>query len=1089
MTKKTTIIAAFHEIFNKLKIFMILTSILLLIGTLQASASPGMPNIRVDLSGDLQQKQVSGKIIDRAGDPLIGVNVTEKGTTNGTISDPNGNFAISLASANSILSFSFIGYTTQDITVGSQSTINITLFESMSSLDEVLVVGYSTQTKKSLTGAIASVNSTALSDGTSANTITRLQGKVSGVSTINSHTPGGDAIINIRGLGTINNNSPLFVIDGVPTKSGISQINPNEIESVTVLKDATSAAIYGARGANGVVIITTKRGTPGKTKVSFTARYGSSSFNNAYDLLNAKEYGEMLWIEAKNEGKVPSNILYGSGTTPVIPDYVVPAGKMEGDPLTDPSLYNYNQGADFYNITRANKEGTDWYNVMLQRAPMKEYNLSLSNGSEKGSYAFNIGYYTEDGIIKFTSFDRYSIRSNADIKVNSWLKVGESLGITYSMGKGNRSDNDEGTPISQGYRMQPIIPIYDIMGNFAGTKATGAGDGSNPLAELTRDRDDFEKNLRGIGNVYADFQIIKGLNFKSLFGFDYRANNGRDISRIAPESQESIPADNLNMTDNYIVQWNWANTLNYTKAFGSHTLNVLVGTEALENTYFQTSAFRSTFSSDDVLYMYLDAGEKDKDNTGSGFVSKTFSYFGRFNYDYKDKYLVELTVRRDGSSMFGSNNRWGNFPAASFGWRVSEESFMSGIKSSINNLKIRGGYGVSGNDELGGAYNGYSTYAIDPGSSFYSTTGGATTSSAGFFANRIGNPNAKWETTSTLNLGIDVVAFKNTLTATLDIWQRKTKDMLFRTALPDVVGGAIAPSINIGDMNNKGFDLGITYANKAMNGDITYGLGLTLSHYKNEVVKISNNEAEFISGADYREMKYTRATKGTSFPEYYGLIVDGYFESEADAASYPASYGTYNLPGHFKFRDVNNDGVVDDNDRTYIGSPHPKFTAGMNMDIGYKAFNLSAFWYTSYGNKLVNYVKRWIDYAPQAPSNKSKDRLYRSWGSPYLANNADAVLPLADGDITSQYPSTAFLEDGSFLRLKTLQLSYTLPEKMNQKLMINNLQIYVQGTNILTFTKYKGLDPEVNSSGVNLGIDAGQWPTARQIVFGIKLDL
>lgn len=1090
MTKKTTIINAFHEIFIKLKFCMKLTSILLLIGTLQATASPGMLNIRVDLSGDLQQKQVSGKIIDKAGDPLIGVNVTEKGTTNGTNSDPNGNFVISLTSANSILSFSFIGYITQDITVGSQSSINVTLIESMSSLDEVLVVGYSTQTKKSLTGAIASVNSTELSDGTSANTITRLQGKVSGVSTINSHTPGGEAIINIRGLGTINNNSPLFVIDGVPTKSGISQINPNEIESITVLKDATSAAIYGARGANGVVIITTKRGSPGKPKTTFTARYGSSNFNHAYDLLNTQEFGEMLWLEAKNEGKVPSNILYGSGATPTIPDYVVPAGKMEGDPLTDPKLYNYTPGSDFYNITKANKVGTDWYNVMLQRAPMMEYNLALSNGNEKGSYAFNVGYYKEDGIVRYTSFDRYSIRSNADIKVNSWMKVGESLGITYSMGKGNRSDNNEGTAISQGYRMQPIIPVYDIMGNFAGTKATGTGDGENPLALLFRAKDDFEKDLRGIGNVFADFQIIKGLNFKSLFGFDYRVNNGKNIFRKNLEFQESQSVDNLNMTNNYMVQWNWANTLNYTKVFGLHTLNVLVGTEALESSYNQISAFRSTFSSDDVNYMYLNAGEKDKDNTGSGFESKTLSYFGRLNYDYQGKYLAEFTIRRDGSSMFGANNRWGNFPAASFGWRISEESFMSGTKSIINSLKIRGGYGISGNDELGGAYNGYSTYAVDPGSSFYSITGGATTSSAGFYANRIGNPDAKWETTSTLNIGIDIATLNNTLTATIDIWQRNTKDMLFRPTLPDVIGGALAPSINIGDMNNKGFDLSLNYANKALNGDITYGLGLTFSHYKNKVVKISNNEAEFINGGDFREMNYTRATKGTAFPEFYGLIVDGIFQTQGEADAYPKEYGgSYNLAGHFKFRDVNGDGVVDDNDRTFIGSPHPKFTAGLNMNISYKAFDLSAFLYSSYGNKLVNYVKRWIDYAPQSPCNKSTDRLYRSWGSPYLSNNADAILPLADDDITSQYPSTAFLEDGSFLRLKTLQLSYTLPKKINQKLMINNLQVYIQGSNILTLTKYKGLDPEVNSAGVNLGIDAGQWPTARQIVFGIKLDL
>ena len=1087
MTKKTAPVVSFTEIFNK-KIVIKLITLLLLIGTIQPSAASGKLYYGIDSTNDLQQSRVTGRITDAGGKPLTGVNIMEKGTINGVISDQNGNYEIAVSSPNSVLSFSFIGYTTQDVSVGTRTVLDLTLSESMAALDEIVVVGYSTQTRKSLTGAVSTVNSAALSDGTSANAITRLQGKAAGVSIINSHVPGGDAIINIRGLGTINNNNPLFVIDGVPTKSGTSQLNPNEIESITVLKDATSAAIYGARGANGVIIVTTKRGTSGKSKVSFTARYGLSSFTNVYDLLNTKEYGEMLWLEAKNQGKTPSSELYGSGDKPTIPDYIVPSGKMNGDPLTDPKLYNNTPGANFYNITKASKEGTDWYDAILQKAPMKEYNLALSGGGEKGTYAFNVGYLTEKGIVKFTSFDRYSIRSNADSKVNKWLKIGESLGLTYSLGKGQRSDNGEDSPISAAYRMQPIIPIYDIMGNFAGTKATGAGDETNPLASQTRDQDDFGKDLRAIGNGYADFQIIKGLNFKSLFGFDFRSFNGRDIFRQNPEFQESKPADLLSMASNYTIQWNWANTLNYSKSFGSHTLNVLLGTEAISTTYFGIQAARSTYASDNVLYMYLNSGEKDQTNSGDGFESRTASYFGRINYDYLNKYLLEVTFRRDGSSMFGSNNRWGNFPAVSAGWRLSEEAFMADSKKYINNLKLRGGYGVSGNDELGNNYNGYSTYNVNYGSSFYSITGSPNSASAGFYASKIGNPDAKWETTSTMNIGIDVAAFNNAFTATLDVWQRKTNDMLFQVAIPSVAGASVAPSVNIGDMNNRGFDLNLNYANKALNGDLTYNMGLILSHYKNEVLKISNNETEFISGDDYREMVYTRASKGTSFPEFYGLVVDGYFKNEADAASYPATFDTYNLPGHFKFRDENGDGVVNDDDRTYIGSPHPKFTTGLNMDVAYKAFNLSAFFYSSYGNKVVNYVKRWIDYV-QFKGNRSTDRLYKSWGSPYLANNEDAILPLADEEVASQYPSTAFIEDGSFLRLKTLQLSYNLPNKICEKLMMENLQIYVQGTNLFTLTRYTGLDPEVNSFGINLGIDAGQWPTARQIVFGIKLDL
>jgi len=477
-----------------------------------------------------QEKTITGKVTGQGEGPLPGVNVTVQGTTIGAITDLNGGFVIKVPSTAVVLVFSSIGYTTQQVTIGTQSLINVTLAESVAALDEIVVVGYSTQAKKSLTGAVSTVNSEALSEETAANPIERLQGKASGVSIIDSHVPGGDAIINIRGLGTINDNGPLFVIDGVPTKYGTSQINPNEIESLTVLKDATSAAIYGASGANGVIIITTKRGTAGKTNVTFTARYGVSLIPKMYDLLNTEQYGEMLWLEAKDMGVAPSNILYGSGATPVIPDYVVPAGAMTGNPLTDPSLYNHTPGASFFNITQANKTGTDWYGAILRQAPMQDYNIALSGGGEKGTYAFNIGYSTEDGLLKFTSFDRYSIRSNADSKITSWLKVGESLGITFTKSNGNNSDNNEGSMISEAYRMQPIIPVYDIQGNFAGTKATGTGNGENPLATLTRDKDDFRKDLRGIGNGYACLDLIIVIMIRKIFSA--RILNSRNQNRL-----------------------------------------------------------------------------------------------------------------------------------------------------------------------------------------------------------------------------------------------------------------------------------------------------------------------------------------------------------------------------------------------------------------------------------------------------------------------------------------------------------------------------------------------------------------------------
>jgi len=1085
MTKKIALFVSLPEQLKRFSLAMKLITMLFLFVTVQISAVAG----GITTPDDPQQKLVTGKITDAGGNPLPGVNIVERGTTNGAITGVDGNFSLTVASPNSVLICSFIGYTTQEVTVGSQSAINVTLAEALSALEEIVVVGYSTQVRRSLTGAVSTVNAEAIAKETTANAITRLQGKASGVNILNAKAPGGGANITIRGLGTINNNTPLFVIDGVPTKSSMSELNPDEIESLTVLKDASSAAIYGARGANGVILITTKRGTSGQAKVTFNARFGTSSFSNYYDLLNTQEYGELLWLEAKNVGVAPSNILYGTGSTPTIPDYIVPAGTMEGDPLTDPALYNHTPGSGFYNITKANKTGTDWYNVIFQPGVMSDYNMSLSGGSQKGTYAFTAGYYTEKGIVKYTEFDRYSLRSNSSTNLTNWLTLGQSLGLTYSVGKGNRGEYGEGIPISQAYRMQPIVPVYDIAGNFAGTKATGTGNGENPLAVLYRDRDDVSHNLRGIGNAFAEVQIIKGLRFKSLFGFDYRPYDSKDIFRQNPEFQESKPTDILNMSSGSTTQWNWANTLNFTRSFASsHTLNVLLGTEAVSVRSLDMNASRSTYFSDDVNYMFLSSGEKDQTNGGGGSEVKWMSYFGRLNYNFKDRYLAEATIRRDGSSRFGANSRWGNFPAFSVGWVISEEGFMANTKNVIDNLKIRAGWGKSGNDEVGN-YNGFSTFGSNSGSSFYSINGSVSSTAAVFYASALGNPDAKWETTSTTNVGIDVTLLKNTLTATFDVWQRKTVDMLFRLAIPNVSGAASAPSVNIGDMDNKGFDLNINYQNTAVSGQLSYGLGLTLSHYKNEIVKISNKETEFIDGGDFRQMKYTRATKGTSFPEFYGLIVDGYFMSQEEADAYPQEYGgTYNLAGHFKFRDVSNDGIINDDDRTYIGSPHPKFTAGLNADVAYKGFSLSAFFYTVYGNKIANYVSRWIDYT-QFTGNRTKDRLYKSWGSPYLANNADAVLPLADITNVSQYPSTAFLENGSFLRLKTLQLGYTLPKNISQTLRINAMQIYVQGTNLFTITKYKGLDPEVSRGGVNLGVDDGQWPTARQFVVGIKLDI
>lgn len=1036
-------------------------------------------------SNNPQQKSITGKVTDQVGNPLPGVSVVLKGSTNGTVTNALGEYSLANISSNSIVQFSFIGMKTQEVNVSGKTNINIELTEEVVGLEEVIAVGYGTKVKKSLTSSISTVNSSNFTNDVSSDPILRIQGKAAGITIDDSHVPGGNANVYIRGLGTINNSSPLYMIDGVPA-SNLSMVNSEEIESISILKDATSAAIYGARGANGVIIVTTKRGG-NKQKVSVSTRYGVSAYNTPFHMLDTKQMGEMLWLQAKNQGVPPMSAVYGNGVTPVIPDYIVPVGAMEGDPRTNPSLYSYKLD-NFYNITRSNKRGTDWYSAIINNgAKLSETNLSLSGGNEKGDYAVNFGYLTQDGILNYTSYDRYTIRANSDTQINKWLKIGESLGVSMSKNKGDFGNGNEWTAMGYANTMWTIFPLKDIQGNWAGTRGTDSN-GDNPLALLYRSKDNTTKQISGVGNLYAQVKIFDGLVFKSLAGFNVNYSNGRYIGRKSPEAQEPSLIDKLSQSSSESYQWNFTNTLDYKMIIGNHSLNFLLGTEAISNSYRSFGASRSTFYSDSNDYMELNAGQEDKNNFGYSGANSTASYFARVNYDYKSKYLLELTVRRDGSSRFGLNNQWSNFPAASVGWLISEEGFLSGLKDKGNSLKLRGGYGISGNDQIGD-YNSYSTYATNVYASNYALDGSYNSSIPGFFAERIGNINAKWESTSTADVGFDLGLFRSKLNLSVDVWERKTTDMLYAKAIPMVAGASAPPAVNIGDMNNKGFDLSLNYSNKALNGELTYNLGLTLSRYKNKIKAISDNPDEFISGTEFRYQTYTRAQAGTAFPEFYGLIVDGIFQTQAEADAYPQEFGGgYNSPGHFKFRDVNNDGIIDDNDRTFIGSPHPRFTSGFNIDVNYKAFSLNAFFYASCGNKIYDYTRRWIDYGMMG-SNFSEDALYKSWGSPYLENNADATLPMVDTNDISQYSSTAFLQDGSYLRMKTLQLSYSLPKKICDRLTMSKLQVYIQGTNLFTITKFKGWDPENVTTGIDKGVQTGQWPTTKMVMLGVKLDM
>ncbi len=1056
-----------------------------------------------------QRKPITGNVTDQTGAPVPGVTVIVKGTTIGTVTDFDGKYTISVPADAKILNFSFVGMVSQDIEIAGKSTISAVMQSEVVGVEEVVVVGYGTQQKKTLTGAVSTVGNDELRAATSSNAASRMQGRVAGVTITTDNSPGGDATVRVRGVGSVNNNDPLYIIDGVPSAGGMNSINSNDIETMTVLKDASSSAIYGVRAANGVILITTKRGTTGKSKLTFDARYGVQKNINQLDLMNTQQYGEMTWMEFTNAGlkqfqddgtptPLWTNQQYGSGATPVIPDYIIPTGKVGS---VDESAYSYPN--PYNGITKANKIGTNWYDIIFHPAPIQEYNLALSGGSDKGNYAFSAGYMKQDGVLKMTDYERYSLRSNADAKIGDWLQVGESLGATYSDRVLGFTNNDEGNPISQAYRMQPIVPVYDIQGNFAGTQAKGTGNGANPLANLVRNKDDYQRDLRITANGYAQVNFLKDFSLKTLVGVDFISSRIQDRNLRNPEFAEAIAADALTQTFNGTFQWNWANTLNFKKKIADdHNLNILVGSEAVNFRYERLVGSRSTYAFTNTDYMILDAGEADQASSGYFDEAKTWSYFGRLNYDYKGKYLLEGVIRRDASSRFNKANRWGTFPAFSLGWRVTEEAFMKDV-TWINDLKLRAGWGKTGNDNVGGYYNSYSTYRANIGESFYSMSGSNSKTDAGFHKYKLGNPDARWEANATTNLGLDATFLGKRLEVNIDVYNKKTTDMLYNQQLPATWGYLVLPAVNIGEMKNTGLDVLLTYHGKVGN-DFKYDIRGNISHYKNEVVKLNTNPNEKLYGTSLRQNIYTVSMAGEPISSFYGYIVDGIFNTAAEVAAYPkynpdeAGKDSYSKPGRFKYRDVSGpegvpDGKITSDDRTVIGSPHPDFTYGLNINLAYKNWDMSMFFQGSQGNKLINYVRRWTEFN-NFSGNRDVKRLTESWTAERYANGSKITLPIAIlDDAVMQSPSSFFVEDGSYLRMKDLQIGYTLPASLLSKLKIERCRVYVQATNLFTITGYSGLDPEIRNTETNadriMGVDEGCYPTSRIFMVGLNLNL
>lgn len=1066
---------------------------------------------------------VTGRVLDEKGAGLPGATVLFKGTSNvGTATDIDGRFTLNVPDGNGTLVISSISYTTQEVAINNRTTLpDVQLVSDVKSLNEVVVVGYGTQRKKDLTGAVAVVNVAELQQQPTAQITNQLQGRASGVTVLGSGQPGEAPQIRIRGLNTFGNNQPLYVVDGVPTQN-INDINPNDVASMQVLKDAGSASIYGSRAANGVIIITTRRGT-GKVKVQYDAYYGMQypKGGNVWNLLDPQETAQLKFnaLRNANPNVAINDPLYGSGATPVLPDYIAPQGAKEGDPAVDPSRYSVNpnyttiaQYNAFNRITRANKAGTDWFHEIFRPAPITSHNLAVSGGSNQGNYLFSFNYFNQQGTLLNTYLKRYTIRSNSQYNIRENIRVGENL--AFSVTDNPRINAlQEGSAIGMAFREQRIIPVYDIMGNYAGGYGQGLGNATNPVAIQQRTANNRGLSNRLFGNVYAEVDFLKDFTARTSFGGELFMGNFNSFSYPTYENQENTTTNSYTENTFSGYNWTWTNTVQYQHNFNNtHDLKVLVGTEAYQNRGRNVGGTTQDYLSFDPNVTTLSSGFGTPTNYSSRYRDALFSLIGRVDYTLKDKYLLGATIRRDGSSRF-LNYQYGWFPAVSAGWRLSQESFMSGL-TWLNDLKIRGGYGIMGNQLNVDAANSFTTYGPDRTSSFYSVNGSNQSNAAGVQRTRIGNPDARWEKNINANIGFDASLWKGKLDLTVDYYNKEVRDLLYTLELAGTAGLGTAPAVNVAHMRNQGIDLAAS-SNFNVTNDLKLNATLTFTTYNNKIVSLAEGVDYFDQeGRRFNGSYIVRNAVGHSIGQFFGYKTAGFWNSqeEINQANAQAQQATGNASavyqndvavGRFRYADTNGDGQITEADRTYLGNPNPKFSYGLNLGATYKKFDFSIFFYGTQGNDIWNNVRWWTDFNANFQGAKSRTALYDSW----TPDNHNAKAPIQEtvGSFSSaNVPNSYFVENGSYLRAKNAQIGYTLPASTLKKLGIERLRVYVQSANLFTITKYSGLDPEIgttantnNSSGGSLnqsfsnttsfGIDEGVYPNQRQFLFGLNV--
>jgi TonB-linked SusC/RagA family outer membrane protein len=1038
-----------------------------------------------------QQKTVTGRVLGPSNEPISGASVVVKGTTTGTTTDDQGKFSIRVPNEKSILSISYLGYNNQEIPVSGVSDINVSLVSVLSTMNEVVVTGYSSQQRKNITGAVSTIKGEKLVVAPSGNVEQQFQGRAAGVVVITSGQPGTTSQVRIRGFSSFTDNSPLYVVDGIPVFS-IDHLSAYDIESTTILKDAASASIYGARASSGVILITTKKGKPtGKANVTYDMSYGVTVPGKGLELLTPQQQADLTWVALKAANQTPTHDQYGSGVNPILPDYLV-VGSQNGlsglsptDPRLNPALYNTNfDRGPIYQVIKANKAGTDWYDELTDTRPIQAHTLGLSGGNDAAKYYTSFSYYNEQGPVINTYLKKYIFRANTEFNIKNVVRVGENFQYSYrdnpNIG-GPGGEND----IMFALTINPLIPTFDEGGGFAGTVAKGFNNSTNPVARrlLSKDNKGFSSFV--FGNVFAEADLLPYLTFRTSFGGFIGSFQNRFINYRTYWNSENTGNTTFGEGAGSFSGWTWTNSFKFEKHYGLHDLSAFAGIEAVADGQFRqlngsglnpfTNGFNfTTLTNTDPSGRQL--------NSGGNPMVKLYSQFAKVDYVYNNRYIFSGTIRRDGASVFSEESRYGVFPAFSLGWRITQESFMQGV-SWINDLKIRGGWGKMGNSRPVTPNN--LVNAISGGAATsYDISGSNTTTSPGLSFTGIGNPLAKWEEKSTTNIGFDGTFFKNHLDVIFDWYTATTSDLLFQQELPATLGLAQSPLVNIGAMKNTGVDMMVTYRN-ALGPNFKYAADFIFTKYKNEITEVSDivdyfdvNFTNRIGGGDIRN------AVGQAVSSFYGYKVVGLFQSADQVSKSPVQDGKG--PGRFMYADLDGNDTINTLDRTYLGNPNPKFTYGFNLRLNFKAFDLEALFYGVNGGDVLNFTRWFTDFYPSFAGIGKSTRVLNAW-SPTNTNTDIPRFENVSNFSTNAQLNSYYVENASYLRMRTLKIGYNLPASLINRARIERLRFFVQATNLFTITKYTGTDPEVSGVDTNFGIDIGNYPANRQFFFGINL--